>query len=110
MREVALRFGENLRRARQRSGLSQEVPAVRASLHRTEIGMLEHGRRIARIDTLIRLAGGMSIPPADLIAGMSWTPGDLLGGSFEFESRAAAEATRLRGAQAGPSLAPTSSA
>ena len=84
-RQVAVRFGENLHRARRRLGLSQESLAVRASLHRTEIGMLEHGQRLARIDTLIRLAGAMSIPPADLIDGMSWTPGDLLGGSFEFE-------------------------
>jgi transcriptional regulator with XRE-family HTH domain len=84
-REVAIRFGENLRRTRRRLGLSQEGLAVRASLHRTEIGMLEHGQRVARIDTLIQLAGAMSIDPADLIFGITWMPGDVQDGVFGFE-------------------------
>lgn len=86
--EVAERFGENLRRARRRGGLSQEQVAVRASLHRTEIGLLERGGRVARIDTLIQLAGAMSVPTADLLEGIHWTPGDYQGGSFEFEGEA----------------------
>ncbi|HVW46217.1 MAG TPA: helix-turn-helix transcriptional regulator [Solirubrobacterales bacterium] len=86
-REVAMRFGENLHRVRNRLGMSQEELAVRASLHRTEIGMLEHGQRVARIDTLIQLAGAMSIPADELIAGISWDPGGVLGGTFGFEDR-----------------------
>jgi transcriptional regulator with XRE-family HTH domain len=87
-REVAERLGENLLRARRRVGLSQEQVAIRASLHRTEIGLLERGGRVARVDTLIQLAGAMSIPPAELLDGIGWSPGDVQGGSFEFESRA----------------------
>src|ERR1700749_1714575 len=86
-REVAERLGENLRRARRRVGLSQEQVAVRASLHRTEIGLLERGGRVARIDTLVQLAGAMRIPSAELLEGIDWTPGDLQGGSFEFDRR-----------------------
>lgn len=84
-REVAERLGENLRRARRRVGLSQEQVAVRASLHRTEVGLLERGGRVARVDTLIQLAGAISVPPSELIDGIAWTPGDVQGGSFEFE-------------------------
>src|ERR1700759_778185 len=87
-REVAARLGENLRRARRRAGLSQEQVAVRASLHRTEIGLLERGGRVARVDTLIQLAGAMSVPPAELIDGIAWTPGDLQDGSFELDEGA----------------------
>ena len=79
---MALRFGENLRRCRRRAGLSQEELAIRASLHRTEIGMLENGNRVARIDTLIQLAGAMAIPPGELIQGIHWTPGAARGGSL----------------------------
>lgn len=86
--EVAERFGANLRRARRRVGLSQEQVAIRASLHRTEVGLLERGGRVARIDTLIQLAGAMSIDSSELLAGIDWTPGDLHGGSFEFEEEA----------------------
>jgi transcriptional regulator with XRE-family HTH domain len=81
---VAVRFGENLRRFRRRKGLSQEQLAVRASLHRTEIGMLEAGERIPRIDTLIRLAGAMAIPPEELLVGIYWTAGGPIEGSFTF--------------------------
>jgi len=84
---VAVRFGENLLRLRRREGLSQEQLAVRASLHRTEIGMLEKGERIPRIDTLIRLAGAMAIPPEELLAGIYWTAGGPIGGSFTFTPR-----------------------
>lgn len=86
-REVAERLGENLRRARRRVGLSQEQVAIRASLHRTEIGLLERGGRVARVDTLVQLAGAMSVQPAELLDGIGWTPGGVLGGSFEFEAR-----------------------
>jgi transcriptional regulator with XRE-family HTH domain len=85
-REVAVSFGENLRRVRRRVGLSQEELAVRASLHRTEIGMLENGKRLARIDTLIQLSGAMSVDPDELLVGITWSPGGVLGGSFGFES------------------------
>lgn len=85
--EVALRFGENLRRVRRRVGLSQDELAARASLHRTEIGMLENGQRVARITTMIQLAGAMGIDPAELIAGIAWSPGGVLDGTFGFEER-----------------------
>lgn len=86
-REVARHLGENLRRTRRRAGLSQEQVAVRASLHRTEIGLLERGGRVARIDTLIQLAGAMSVAPAELLDGIDWTPGGIHGGSFDFEAQ-----------------------
>lgn len=81
--EVALKFGENLRRCRRRADMSQEELGSRASLHRTEIGLLENGRRVARIDTLIQLAGAMSIAPAELLEGIHWNPGsDPAAGQF----------------------------
>jgi DNA-binding XRE family transcriptional regulator len=81
--EVALKFGENLRRCRRRADLSQEELGSRASLHRTEIGLLENGKRVARIDTLIQLAGAMSIAPEELLEGIHWNAGsDPAAGQF----------------------------
>lgn len=80
--EVAIKFGENLVRCRRREDLSQEELGVRASLHRTEIGLLENGRRVARVDTLIQLAGAMSIRPEELLEGIHWNPGDAVTGRF----------------------------
>ncbi|MGC1167040.1 MAG: helix-turn-helix transcriptional regulator [Solirubrobacterales bacterium] len=94
--EVAVRFGTNLARARRRAALSQEELATRASLHRTEIGMLEHGQRVARIDTVIRLSGAMAIEPAELLAGIHWTVPGTSGGGFSFSGEAEAARKRTR--------------
>ncbi len=79
---IAERFGANLNRARKRAGLSQEEAAIRASLHRTEIGLLERGERLPRIDTAIKLAGAVGAAPADLLEGISWEPGETRSGRF----------------------------
>jgi transcriptional regulator with XRE-family HTH domain len=80
--DIATAFGRNLNRCRKRTGLSQEELAVRASLHRTEIGLLERGERLPRIDTAIKLAGALGVPPAELIEGIDWSPGSTSRGSF----------------------------
>lgn len=80
--DIATTFGRNLQRCRKLSGLSQEELAVGASLHRTEIGLLERGERLPRIDTVIKLAGALSVAPSELIAGIDWSPGATSRGSF----------------------------
>jgi transcriptional regulator with XRE-family HTH domain len=79
---IAAQFGENLARCRKRADLSQEELGVRASLHRTEISQLERGLRIARIDTLVKLAGSLEVPAENLLAGIAWFPGDVRLGRF----------------------------
>jgi transcriptional regulator with XRE-family HTH domain len=87
--EIAARFGENLARCRHQAQLSQEELGFRASLHRTEIGMLERGIRLPRIDTLVKLAGGLEIPPGDLLDGLDWMPGGPRVGQFRVRERCA---------------------
>ena len=82
MNDIAAQFGTNLARRRKRAHLSQEELAVRASLHRTAIGQLERGERTARIDTLVKLAGSLDLPPGELLDGMGWTPGGTRVGQF----------------------------
>jgi transcriptional regulator with XRE-family HTH domain len=81
---VAKRFGANLAYCRRRAKLSQEQLAVRASLHRTAVGQLERAERVARVDTLVKLAGSLGIPPGDLLDGVEWEPGGTIVGSFAF--------------------------
>lgn len=83
--EIAARFGENLVRCRKRASLSQEELGFRASLHRTEVGVLERGVRLPRIDTLIKLAAAMDVAPEELLAGINWTPGGPRAGQFSVE-------------------------
>ncbi len=79
---IAEQFGKNLHRARKAAGLSQEQTAVRASLHRTEIGLLERGERLPRIDTAIKLASALEVDPGELLAGIEWQPGTVTPGHF----------------------------
>jgi transcriptional regulator with XRE-family HTH domain len=83
---VAKQFGDNLVRVRKLADLSQDELSVRASVHRTEISQLERGLRVARIDTLIKLAASLEASPAELLAGIAWEPGDVVMGGFRAES------------------------
>jgi transcriptional regulator with XRE-family HTH domain len=80
--DLKVQFGKNLASQRKRAHLSQEELAVRASLHRTAIGQLERGERTARIDTLVKLAGSLDLPPGELLDGMGWSPGGTRVGQF----------------------------
>jgi len=80
--DIAARFGKNLARCRKRANLSQEELSIRASLHRTEISQLERGLRLARIDTLVKLAGALGISVAELAEGIDWRPGSATIGEF----------------------------
>jgi transcriptional regulator with XRE-family HTH domain len=82
MNPLAVYFGENLRRCRKRADLSQEELALRASLHRTEIGLLERGERLPRIDTVIKLVAALGLEPDRLLEGIAWNPGDVTRGAF----------------------------
>lgn len=79
---VAERFTANPIHYRKKADLSQEELGLAADLHRTEIGPLERGDRLPRIDTLVKLAGGLDIGPCDLRDGITWEPGDLRIGRF----------------------------
>lgn len=85
---VSEKFGENLMLIRRRAKLSQEELGFRASLHRTEIGQLERGDRLPRIDTLVKLAGALSVPPGDLLKGVAWSSGATRLGRFRISGDA----------------------
>jgi transcriptional regulator with XRE-family HTH domain len=68
------RFRANLRRARRRAGLNQEQLARLASVHRTEVGMLESGARVPRLDTLVKLIGSLEVSADELLDGIEWVP------------------------------------
>jgi transcriptional regulator with XRE-family HTH domain len=82
---VAERFGKNLARYREASGLTQEELAMRASVHRTQVGLLETGQRQPRIETLVKLAGALSIDSCALLEGIVWVPPATDTGHFELQ-------------------------
>jgi len=82
MVSIAERFGRNLARIRRAANVSQDELSVRASVHRTEISQLERGLRLARIDTLIKLASSLEATADELLEGIDWKPGESRRGQF----------------------------
>lgn len=69
------RFAINLRKARQKKGISQEELGFRCDLHRTEISLLERGGREPRLGTIVKLCGSLDTTPEQLCEGIAWNPG-----------------------------------
>lgn len=87
-REAAERLGRNLFMARRRAGFSQEELGALACLHRTEIGFIEGGRRLPRVDTLVKLASALDVRTEELLDGIEWiVPAPTRPGTFAVAGR-----------------------
>lgn len=87
-RGAAARLGRNVFMARRRAGLSQEALGALASVHRTEIGFVESGRRLPRVDTVIKLASALGVDAGKLLEGVDWVvPAPTRPGSFVVSPR-----------------------
>jgi transcriptional regulator with XRE-family HTH domain len=69
---IRTQLSHNLRTIREGAGLSQEQLADKCGLDRTEISLLECGKRLPRLDTLVLLSRGLGLSsPAKLLDGIS---------------------------------------
>jgi transcriptional regulator with XRE-family HTH domain len=66
----AMRFGANLRWARERAGLSQEALANEAAVDRAAVSVFERGRRNPNLRTVLRLGRALEVGPAFLLRGI----------------------------------------
>jgi transcriptional regulator with XRE-family HTH domain len=69
-------YGRNLRRIRKERGFSQEELAFRAEVHRTEVSLLERGKRDPGVNMTLRLAGALGIHPGELFRGAAFVPSE----------------------------------
>jgi transcriptional regulator with XRE-family HTH domain len=59
--------GSNVRRARQKAGLTQEQLALEAKIDLTYVGGIERGKRNPSVVVLARIAHALAVEPADLL-------------------------------------------
>lgn len=71
-RLVAERFAANLERCKREKGVSLTEISERAEIHRTHLGLLLRGKRLARIDTLVKLSAALGVPPGALLEEVRW--------------------------------------
>jgi transcriptional regulator with XRE-family HTH domain len=70
LNETTRVFGERVRARRLELGLSQEAASVRCGIHWTQLGKVERGQRSLRLETIVKIAGGLGIEPGGLINGL----------------------------------------
>jgi len=80
-----VRFAQNLARCRELAGLTQEEVAVRAGLGRDTIWKYERQVHVPILDVLVRLAGAVSVHPAELLDGIAYRPSFIGMGEGRYE-------------------------
>ena len=61
-------LGEELRKARERVGITQEELSFRANVHRTYISQLENDKKSPTVDLLFRLCESLDLSASQLLA------------------------------------------
>lgn len=82
---LAQRFAANLKRCRERAGITQAHLARVTEMNPTAICFFESGKRMPRLDTLIKLTGALDCRADELVEGMVWTGHPTAFGGFEVE-------------------------
>jgi transcriptional regulator with XRE-family HTH domain len=65
-----MEFGREVRRRREALGLTLEQLAESSELTPNYIGTIENGKRDPSLSTVLALARGLRVPPADLFGGV----------------------------------------
>lgn len=61
-------FGEELQKAREKSGLTQEKLGFESGYHRTYISQLERGQKSPTLKAIFKIASALSVKASDLVA------------------------------------------
>jgi transcriptional regulator with XRE-family HTH domain len=64
---LSVRIGKNVKKIREKKGITQEKLAFEANLNRAYIGYIERGERNPSTDTLAKLAKALKVSLKDLL-------------------------------------------
>jgi transcriptional regulator with XRE-family HTH domain len=70
MQQVLLALGRRMRQLRHKQGYSQEAFADHCGLHRPAVSLIERGKRVPSLTTLLTISGGFGIPVSALLRGV----------------------------------------
>jgi transcriptional regulator with XRE-family HTH domain len=80
--EPTRQFAANVQRAMAEAGLTAADVADRAELSLNHLNLILRGRRTVQLDTLVKLAGALDVPPERLLEGVEWVSDGRGGGAF----------------------------
>ena len=70
MGNIAVNFGQALRKCRTEKNVSQEALAFESNVDRVFISHIEQGIKQPTITTIVKLARGLGISPVELVSAM----------------------------------------
>jgi transcriptional regulator with XRE-family HTH domain len=70
MQEILLALGKRMRALRAKRGFSQEAFADHCGLHRTAMSLIERGKRVPNLRTLVTISRGFGITVSELLRGV----------------------------------------
>ena len=70
MQPVLLALGKRMRELRAKQGFSQEAFADHCGLHRTAVSLIERGKRVPSLTTLLTISSGFGISLSELFRGV----------------------------------------
>jgi transcriptional regulator with XRE-family HTH domain len=70
MQEILLALGKRMRELRAKQGFSQEAFADHCGLHRTAMSLIERGKRVPNLRTVVTISRGFGISLSELLQGV----------------------------------------
>ena len=70
MQPVLLALGKRMRELRDKQGFSQEAFADHCGLHRTAVSLIERGKRVPSLTTLLTISSGFGISVSEPLRGV----------------------------------------
>lgn len=65
--ELLIKFGQKVRSERLKQGLSQELLASKAGVHRTYIGMIERAEKNITLENINKIARALGVKISQLV-------------------------------------------
>lgn len=70
MQQILLALGKRVRELRAEQGFSQEAFADHCGLHRTAMSLIERGKRVPSLRTLLTISEGFGVTLSELLEGV----------------------------------------
>ena len=67
-KEILIKFGNKVRKERNKLGLSQEELAAKAGVHRTYIGMIERAEKNITLENIEKVAKALNLKLSDFFS------------------------------------------
>lgn len=66
-KHILIKFGARLQRVRKSKGITQEELAVKLSMHKNYVGLIERGERNPTVRTLYKISKALKVTASEIL-------------------------------------------